>query len=381
MSDQLMLKYRPRKFADVIGQDHVTQTLCNSITGKDMHQTYIFSGPFGDGKTSCARILAASENCEKGPTLEPCGECANCRSIFEGIHPDVKELNAASNRNIEDIRNLSEWVRDAPLEARMKYVILDECHSLTPQAAEAALKVLEEPPDWVRFILCTTDIQKMKLTIHSRCMPFRFSKVGWPQLLDHMKRVANLEKYQFDEAALRVAARLSRGSVRNCLNNLQLLHTFAGDQPITQEVAQKALGAVGENDYFGLVEAILDKDAAAGFKIIQQIFVQGQDVETMLSGLIEHVRNLLVICTSQNTAGLLFLSEEEKKRYIHQVGKMKQTMNSALVLLPIEMIKLLSDVSKGISLNISPQTLLESFLIQSIIVSADLERKAKEPKK
>jgi len=379
MSDQLMLKYRPKKFADVIGQDHIVQTLSNLITSGDMHQTYIFSGPFGDGKTSCARILAASENCEKGPTLEPCGQCKMCREIFDGENADVRELNAASSRNIEDIRNLIDFVSSRPLEARVKYIILDECHSLTPQAAEAALKMLEEPPEWVRFVLCTTDLQKMKLTIHSRCMPFRFAKVSWPQLLEHLKRVATSEKYEFDEAALRTAARLSKGSVRNSLNNLQLLKTFAGDKPITQEAAQKVLGAMSENDYFGLIEAILDKDAASGFKILQQIFMKGQDIETLLSGLIEHVRNLLVICTSQNTAGLLYLSEEEKKRYIHQVGKMKTTMNS--VVLPIEMIKLLSEVSKGISLNINPQILLESFVIQSMVISAKIEREAKEPKK
>lgn len=388
MSDQLMLKYRPKKFADVIGQEHVTTTLSNMINSGNMHQTFIFSGPFGDGKTSCARILAACENCESGPTLEPCGKCKNCVEIFEGSSSDIREINAASTRSIDDIRSLGEFVSKRPYHARTKYVILDECHSLSRDAVEAALKILEEPPEGVRFVLCTTDLQKMKQTVHSRCMPFRFSKVSWPQIMEHLKGVASQEKYQIDEQALRLAAKLAKGSVRNSMNNLQLLKTFAGDKPITVDVAQKALGAISDNDYFGLVEAILDKDAAAGYKIIHQVVMQGQDTETLMNGLIEHVRNLMVICTSQNTSGLLYLSEEEKKRYVHQVNKMKGMMDAKdasgvpmLVYLPIEMIKLLSEVSKSIVLNLSPQTLLESFVVQSILVTAKIEKQAKEAKK
>jgi DNA polymerase-3 subunit gamma/tau len=374
MSEQLMLKYRPKKFSEVIGQDHIVTTLSNTILGGDMHQTYIFSGPFGDGKTSCARILAASENCEKGRGLDPCGVCKMCSEIFRGESGDVKELNAASNRNIDDIRNLVDFVATRPLHARTKYVILDECHSLTPQAVEAALKMLEEPPEGVRFILCTTDLQKMKLTVHSRCMPFRFSKVSWPHLFDHLKNIAAKEGYVYEEAALRLAAKLAKGSVRNSLNNLQLLKTFSGEKPITQDVAQKALGAVSDNDYFGLVEAILDKDAAAGYKIIQSIFMQGQDVETLVNGLTEHVRNLMVLCTSQNTAGLVYLSEEEKKRYVHQYARMS-------IQLCVEMIRLLYDVAQGISLNLNPQTLLESYLVQAIMARAKIEKQANAEQK
>lgn len=369
-----MLKYRPKKFSDIIGQDHVTRTLSNLITSGNMHQTYIFSGPFGDGKTSSARILAASVNCEKGQTLEPCGECKSCREIFNGTSSDVLEINAASTRNIDDIRNLEDYVSTRPIGRGKKFVIFDECHSLTPQAAEAALKLLEEPPEWVCFILCTTDIQKMKLTIHSRCMPFRFLKVSWPQILEHLKKIAQKEGYIFDEDALRIAAKLSKGSVRNSLNNLQLLKTFAGDDKITVDIAQKALGTIGNGNYFDLIDAIINKDASTGFSVVQKIFIEGQDFDNILNGLIEHLRNLMVIFTSKNTSGLLFLSEDEQKKYIHQVDKMKT--NS--VLLPIKMIELLIDVVKAASLNINPQVLLDSFLLQSIITSASIERDAKK---
>lgn len=370
MNEALALKYRPKKLADLVGQEHVAQTLSNALSNNAIHHAYLFSGPFGCGKTSAARILAAMLNCEKGPTLEPCGECVLCKQIFSGECTDIKELNAAGNRGIDDIRNIADYAATRPLMAKWKVIILDECHSLTREAVESALKLIEEPPPNVVFILCTTDAQKMKATIHSRCMPFRFAKVSWPQILGHLKSIAEKENINAEEGALRLAARLSKGSMRNAVNNLQLLLTFSGNNPITADMAQKALGAVSDNDYFGLVDAIVAPDAAKGIKIVQSIFTQGQDVEQAVNGLLEHLRNLMVLTTCENTSGLLYLSDEDKKRYTHQYAKLSVDMI-------VEMMSLVYEITRGVAYNISPQVLFEQFVVKSIMKCQKLIREAK----
>jgi DNA polymerase-3 subunit gamma/tau len=272
-SNVLALKYRPTKLTDLIGQDSVTTTLTNAFKDKDIYTCLVFAGNFGCGKTSAARILAAMENCADGPTLEPCGHCKMCRDIFAGDSIDVREVNAASHNGIDDIRNIADFVGSGPLLARTKYVIFDEVHALSRQAVESALKVLEEPPEGVRFVLCTTDLHKLKATIQTRCMPFRFTKV---------------EKISVDDASLKIAAKLSDGSVRNSLRNLQLLKTYAGQKPITVDIAQQALGAIDDNNWFILMDAIIDRDATSGIKIIQELFSKGLDVAQILNGLTEH---------------------------------------------------------------------------------------------
>lgn len=366
MSEALANRYRPRKLSDVVGQSHVVQTLSNSITS---HHAYLFSGPFGCGKTSCARIIAAQLNCELGGA-EPCGTCKICQQIFDGECTDVHEINAASTRGIDEIRKLGEYISGRPLMCKWKIVILDECHSLTKDAVESALKMIEEPPDHVMFILCTTDPQKIKATIHSRCIPFRFAKVAWPEILIHLKSIAEKEKIVADEGALRVAAKLSKGSMRNSLNNLQQLITFAGGKPLTSELAQMALGAVSENDFFELVDAVLAKDAQKGIKIVQNIFSQGQDISQVNNGLLDHLRTLMVLTSCQNTAGLIYLSDDEKKRYVHQYGKMS-------IHLVVGMIGMLYEITRAAEFNVNPQTLYETYLVKSIIKHAELERQAK----
>lgn len=369
----LALKYRPTKLADLIGQENVATTLTNAFKDNNLYNCFVFAGSFGCGKTSAARILAAMENCENGRTLEPCGTCKMCRDIFAGESTDVKEFNAASSNGIDDIRFISEFVGSNPLIARVKYVILDECHALTRQAVESALKVLEEPPEGVRFVLCTTDLHKMKGTIQTRCMPFRFTKVPWPQISEHLKTVARREDIQIDDAALKIAAKLSDGSVRNSLRNLQLLSTFAGKKLITADTAQSALGAIDDNRWFQLIDAIIDGDATSGIKVIQDLFNKGIDVAQILNGLTDHLRTLLLLGTVENTSGLLYLSEEEKKGYIHRIGR----MSIYLVDLVVEMIGMLREVYWGITMNVHAQTLLEQYLIKSMIRRKQIEDQKK----
>jgi DNA polymerase III subunit gamma/tau len=317
--------------------------------------------------TSAARILAAMENCETGRTLEPCGKCKMCREIFSGTSTDVREINAASANGIDDIRNVEDFVSSHPLLARVKYCLFDECHAWSRQAAESALKVFEEPPEGVRFVLCTTDLHKLKATIQSRCMPFRFVKVPWQTIAEHLNNIAKKEGFAVEEAALKIASRLSDGSVRNSLRNLQLMVNYAGGANVTAEVAQRALGAIDDNHWYTLIDAIASMDASVGMKTIQKLLNQGQDIGQILDGLTEHLRTLMVLTSCTNTAGLIFLSEEEKKRYIDQTTRVS-------IDLVVEMISLLYEVNRGITFNVNPQVLMESFIIKSMRAHGDLQR-------
>jgi DNA polymerase-3 subunit gamma/tau len=360
MSVVLANKYRPKKLADLIGQDSVVRILTNTILSGKPHHAYIFSGKFGCGKTSSARIFAASVNGKDGMTLTPDMEDPDIQAIFEGKSIDVKEIDAASNRSIDDIRALREEIRYSTVKLNYRFVIIDEAHRLTGDAAEAALKMIEEPPKNVIFILCTTNAEDLKDTIHSRCMPLRFNKVSWDQLYSNLVKIAKSENIEYEDAALRVAAKLSKGSVRNSLQNLQTMLTFSGGNKITGELAQQSLSAVDDNKYFDLVDMILRPDAGEAMRIIDQILGDGREVGEVLDGLVGHIRTLLVIKTAKDTSKLLFLTDEEKKRFVAQ----SQTVGIELLL---QMIDLVAEVNKGMALNLNPQTLLEKLVICSII--------------
>jgi len=353
-------KYRPKKLADLIGQEAVTRVLTNSIQSGKLHHAYIFAGKFGCGKTSSARIFAAAVNDKRGMTTEPDLEDPDIQAIFDGKSIDVMEFDAGSKGKVDEIRELKDAIRYAPIRSKYRFVIIDEAHRLSGAAAEAALKMIEEPPPNVIFILCTTNAEDLKDTIHSRCLPLRFNKVAWDQILVNLKRVVAAENIDVDEAALKIAARLSKGSVRNSLQNLQIMITVANGAKITAELAQQALSAIDENKFFDLVDVIVKPDAGEAMRIIDHIMGDGRDVGEVLNGLVGHIRTLLVIKTAKDTAKLLFLTEEEKKRYSHQA------QNVSIPLL-LQMIDLISEVNKGISLNMNAQTMLEKFVICSII--------------
>lgn len=382
--DILALKYRPKKLSDIIGQDATVKTLINSFASGKMYKTLVFAGKYGCGKTSCARIVAAMDNCEKGKTLEPCGVCKNCISIFDGKSIDVREVNAASKRGIDDIRELEDYAKNKPFTGTKKYIILDECHRLTADAAESALKFFEEPPDHIRIILATTDLHKMKITLNSRAMIFRYCKVPWQTTVDHLSKVAAQEKYNIEDGAIKIAAKLSDGSVRNALRNLQMLSAFSGNDPITTELAQHALGAIDDNLFFDYFNAILNKDVASCMKIVNNIMSKGIDFQQIFDGLLEHLRTLLVIRTCSNTSTLVYLSEDEKKAYLHQIGTIASKLtiteeaDKAIdVNFLSTMISLLYNVARGVNLSINPQTLLENYAVESIMAFGKIERERK----
>lgn len=373
MSEVFALKYRPKKLADVIGQEAATRVLVNSIKSGDIHHAHIFAGHFGCGKTSTARIYAASLNNPKGISLEPDLNSPLVQSIFEGKHPDVREMDAAALGRIDDIRDVKENIQYSPIECRYKFVIIDEAHRLTGAAAEAALKMIEEPPPETIFILCTTDPQKLKETIDSRCMALWFNKVSWDQIYGHLKNVADQEKMNYDDLALKIAARRAKGSVRNSLQNLQMIMTYAGKEKITQEVALAALGAINESHYFDMVDAILKPDAGSAMRVLDQLLSGGRDVGEVLDGLVGHLRNLLVITTCSSTSGLLYLTDDEKKKFVHQIAALPA--EGKAIMLISYMIDLLAEVNRGIAMNVHPQTLLENFAVKSIVYNAGLKKK------
>lgn len=374
--DALALKYRPKKIADLVGQDHVKQVLTNSIKKNKCHHAYIFAGKFGCGKTSTARIFAASVNNPSGMSLDPDLDNDLVRRIYAGKHPDIKELDAAATRSIDDIREIKQEIQFNPLECRKRFVVIDEAHRLTGAAAEAALKMIEEPPKNCIFILCTTDPEKLKDTIHSRCLPLRFNKIPWSLAFQHLKVVAKAEGIEFEEQALKIAARKSKGSMRNALQNLQMLITFAGGEGITTEIAQKALSAVDEGHYFDLVDSIIKPDAGEAMRIIDMMIADGRDVGEVLDGFVGHLRNLMIIKTCPSTKGLIYLTEEEKKRFVYQLEKLQPLANPAMFL--IEMIEYLGKVNEGINLNLNPQTMLESLVVRSIMRAHEYKRMAQK---
>ena len=278
------LKYRPKSLSEIVGQEVAVQTLTNSFKNSSWHHAYILEGNLGCGKTSVARIMAAMENCENGRTMEPCGECKNCKDIFSGKSLDVKELDAASNRSIDDIRDLKKEAQFAPMACRIKYFILDESHSLTGKAAEAALKFIEEPPNNVRILLCTTDPQMLKDTIHSRCITLNFEKVSWLDLNGHILNISKQESIDIDEDAAKVISKTAKGSVRNALQNLQTVLSFTGGDHISSEIVQKVLGSIDEAEFYELIKNIVEINVASSVLTLDRLMVKGKNPDNIIKG-------------------------------------------------------------------------------------------------
>ncbi len=365
-------KYRPKKIAEIIGQESVTTILKNSIETGVFHHAYIFAGAYGCGKTTSARVLAVSINNPSGTTLDPDPNTETYKSIMEGRHPDVLEIDAASAGSVDAIREIKSNAQYAPINARMKIIIFDEAHRLSGAAAECALKMIEEPPSNTIIILATTDPDKLKDTIHSRCMSLRFNKVNTDKIFTHLKNVADKENFVYEDSAIRVAAKKAKGSIRTSLQNLQTIKTYAGNNKITHEIAINALSAINESFYFDIVDSILKPDMSAGMLSIDSLLSDGRNIGDVLDGLVGHLRNLMIITTCPSTDGLIQASEEEKKKYMHQLSKMPERKSFALI---SGMISEISNVARQVSFNMNPQIMLETFLLNSVVLAASLKTK------
>jgi len=286
-------KWRPQTFADLVGQKHVTETLQNAIRNNRVAHAYIFSGARGVGKTTAARILAKALNCVKGPTPEPCGECDSCKEIAAGTSLDVIEIDAASNRGIDQIRELREMVRYAPAAARHKVVILDEAHMLTGEASNALLKTLEEPPDRVIFVMATTQPEDLEDTIRSRSQHFHFRALTFLEITSRLKYIAEQENLKIDNGALSVIARMAEGSMRDALSLLEQARAYCGDDIHDKEV-RELLGVVPEDALQELVEAISEGSAERALGLVHRFQREGRNLQHFCREAIRHMRNLLI---------------------------------------------------------------------------------------
>ena len=313
-------KYRPATFRSVVGQNHITSTLRNAISRGQLAHAYLFCGPRGVGKTTCARIFAKAINCQNpGENAEACGGCESCRSFDEGRSFSIHELDAASNNSVEDIRNLTEQVRIPPQVGRYSVYIIDEVHMLSAAAFNAFLKTLEEPPAHAIFILATTEKHKIIPTILSRCQIFDFNRIKVSDGVDYMKHIAEQEGVAYDEESLNLIARKADGGMRDALSMFDKAVSFCGNELRYKEVAQ-SLNILDYDTYFDAVDTILAGDYGATLMMFDRVLAQGFSGQTFMSGLGSHLRDLLV-AKNPRTAELLDVTGPLMKRYEEQAAR------------------------------------------------------------
>ncbi|MDQ7778806.1 MAG: DNA polymerase III subunit gamma/tau, partial [Planctomycetota bacterium] len=312
-------RFRPTRFGDVVGQEAVATTLCNSIKDRRIGHAFIFSGPRGVGKTSMARILARALNCAKGPTTEPCNECEFCRGIAAGSAPDVVEIDAASHTGVDDVRVLRDDVMYKPLQARYKIFIVDESHMLSKAAFNAFLKTLEEPPGHVKFIFATTEPHKMPETIHSRCQRFDFGRIRPADIVARLKRICETDRLAADDAALAVIGRAAKGSMRDAESLLEQAASFCHGR-ISAENVRGILGAIPLEDIAAIVDAVKREDSRDVLQKLGALGDRGCDFGVLVDHLIEYFRELLVRESCGKQTSLSDLSGSEAAVVDGQVG-------------------------------------------------------------
>ena len=320
----LYLAWRPMRFEDVIGQEHITRTLRNSLKSGRVRHAYLFSGPRGTGKTTTARLLAKAVNCaNEDAGQRPCNECAACRSVNEGRYLDLIEIDAATHTGVDDVRDLRDKIAFSPGEGSYKVYIIDEVHRFTGNAFDALLKTLEEPPPHAVFVLATTEIDKVPATIKSRCLPFEFRRVPLLTVADHLQKIAEAEGLHIERQALELIARQGTGSVRDSISLLDQIVTDPAEA-ITLALAQEVLGTASSDAVRALVDALVQGDAAAGLEVINRAVDAGSDPQQFGKQIVEQLRALLLAQTA--SAALVVASEEERERYQAQAGQISSNM-------------------------------------------------------
>ena len=318
-------KYRPSTFNSVVGQEHITGTLKNAIKSGQVAQAFLFCGPRGVGKTTCARIFAKALNCDHlTENFEPCNECESCKAFNASASFNVYELDAASNNSVDDIRALTEQVRISPVGAKFKVYIIDEVHMLSQAAFNAFLKTLEEPPAYAKFILATTEKHKILPTILSRCQVYDFKRIRDIDIVKHLQYVAQSENVNAEEEALHIVANKADGALRDALSIFDQLVSFT-DKNITYQAAIENLNVLDVDNYFKMVVYLFDVDSSKALLLFDEILSKGFDGQNFVAGLAAHFRNLLM-AQNGNTTQLMEVSDAIKAKFREQAQKIDKTL-------------------------------------------------------